>query len=219
MLMPAQMYREKLNNEATRQWYDIRNMYYHSGPIMSEYNIDDNTGCGHYFVSVDKDDNVLGYIGYAIDWSSKRVYNFGFLSFQKGNMTFVRDSYQAFKNLFEVYHFHSVEFLCYVDNPAVRGYRNLMRKFGGRECAYMRDEALLLDGKLHDAVKFEILDSDYFNERRPNRLGCKIVEHKSLVFIKNTIEEIKGHIADERYADRCSDLLDEVSIELSEMMR
>lgn len=219
MLKPAQMYREQLNKKATEQWYDMSNIYYHSGPTMTEYSIDNSTEYSHCFVSVDKDENVLGYIGYSIDWSAKRVYNFGFISFQKGNMNFVRDAYQAFKNLFEVYHLHSVEWLCYVDNPAIRGYRNIVRKFAGRECAYMRDEALLLDGKLHDAVKFEILDSDYFNECQPNRLGCKIVKHQSLVFIEQIIEELKGHISDERYADRCSELLDEVSSELSEMMR
>lgn len=49
----------------------------------------------------------------------------------------------------------------FVENPAIKGYRNFIKKHGGRECAYHRQVAKLLDGKLHDNVEFEILASEF----------------------------------------------------------
>lgn len=54
-----------------------------------------------------------------------------------------------------------ISFRCYVDNPAIRGYRNFIRKHGGRECGYYRQNARLQDGKLHDSVEFEILACEF----------------------------------------------------------
>ena len=50
---------------------------------------------------------------------------------------------------------------CIADNPAIRGYRNFIKKHGGRECAYHRQICKLMDGKLHDDVEFEILAKEF----------------------------------------------------------
>lgn len=36
-----------------------------------------------------------------------------------------------------------------------------IREHGGKECGYRRQVARLMDGKLHDAVEFEILASEF----------------------------------------------------------
>ena len=54
-----------------------------------------------------------------------------------------------------------ISWKAYVDNPAVRGYRNFIKKYGGRECAYHRQIARLQDGRLHDMVEFEILAEEW----------------------------------------------------------
>lgn len=64
-----------------------------------------------------------------------------------------------------------ISWFAYVENPAIRGYRNFIKKHGGRECGYYRQIAKLQDGKLHDSVCFEILASE-FKGRKDKKL-CK----------------------------------------------
>lgn len=161
MLRPAQLYKEKLQEENIKSWYKLENIFWNSGYGDSQINIkEDNYDC-HQFVSVDKKDNVIGYITYAVNWSAMSADRFGIISFDKGNVTFAKDIYSAICDLFEKYNMNRVSWFAYADNPAIRGYRNFIKKHGGRECAYYRQIARLQDGKIHDAVSFEILAEEF----------------------------------------------------------
>lgn len=161
MLKPAQLYKEKLQEENIRSWYKPENIFWNGGAGDSQINInEDNYGC-HQFVSVDKENNVIGYITYEVDWSAMSADKFGIISFKKGSIEFVKDVYRAICNLFEIYHMNRISWFAYVDNPAIRGYRNFIKKHGGVECAYYRQITKLQDGKLHDAVNFEILAEEF----------------------------------------------------------
>ena len=67
MLKPAQLYEEKLQACMINTWYKPEYIYYHGG--TGEYTLDlpDNNKYSHCFVSVDKNDHVIGYISYNID--------------------------------------------------------------------------------------------------------------------------------------------------------
>lgn len=161
MLRPAQLYAEKLQEENLKSWYKPENIFWEGGTGSSQINIrEDNYGC-HQFVSVDKNDRVIGYIAYSIDWCAMNADRFGIISYDKGNAIFAKDVYTAISNLFEVYHMNRVSWSAYTDNPAIRGYRNFIKKYGGRECGYYRQIARLQDGKLHDIVDFEILAEEW----------------------------------------------------------
>lgn len=173
MLRPAQLYNGQLEKKNIESWYKPENIYWHGG--TAEYTIDlpDNNGNCHCFVSVDKNDNVIGCISYNVDWVSMSADGFGIISFDKGNIEFAKDLYIAICDCFEVYHLNRISWNCYADNPAIRGYRNFVKKHGGRECAYFRQYIKLRDGKLHDSVSFEILASEFQgrsgkNEKRTN---------------------------------------------------
>lgn len=161
MLIPAQLYKEELNKKNYETWYDQRYMYYHSGTGAYDIQLADNNCDKHQFVSVDKDNNVIGYISYKIDWQALSADNFGIISYDLGNLTFVKDVYQAICDLFEKYHMNRVSWFAFADNPAVKGYRNFIKKHGGIECAYHRQISKLVDGKLHDAIQFEILAEEF----------------------------------------------------------
>ena len=104
--------------------------------------------------------NVIGYISYRISWITMSADNFGIISF--GNhIEFARDVYKVICDLFEKHGMNRVSWSAFVENPAVKGYRNFIKKHGGRECAYHRQVAKLLDGKLHDDVEFEILACEF----------------------------------------------------------
>ena len=161
MLRPAQLYKEQLEIKNIESWYKPENIYYHGG--TGEYCIDipDNNKEQHCFVSVDEYDDVIGYINYSVDWEAMSVDNFGMISFDKGNLEFIRDIYQAICDIFEKYHMNRISWFCYADNPAIRGYRNFIKRYGGKECGYFRQYIKLQDGKLHDSVCFEILASEF----------------------------------------------------------
>lgn len=161
MLRPAQLYAEELQRKNTEAWYKPENIYWNGGTGDSNIDLPDNNDYSHCFVSVDNNDNVIGYIAYNVDWSSMSADRFGMISYDKGNLEFVKDLYRAICNLFEIYHMNRVSWRCYADNPAIRGYRNFIKKHGGRECGYYRQIARLQDGKLHDSVQFEIMADEW----------------------------------------------------------
>lgn len=161
MLKPAQLYREKLREEMCKSWYDLKNIFYSGCTGNSLPNLPDNNYDSHHFVSVDDNNNVVGYISYSINWLAMSANDFGIISFKKGNVMFAKDVYKVICDLFEVYHMNRISWLAYADNPAIRGYRNFIKKHGGRECGYRRQVAKLQDGKLHDSVEFEILACEF----------------------------------------------------------
>lgn len=161
MIKPAQLYAEKLQEENIKAWYKPENIFWEGGTGNCQIVInEDNYNC-HQFVSVDKNDNVIGYITYAVDWQAMNADRFGIISYDRGNAIFAKDVYEVVCNLFEIYHMNRVSWFAFADNPAVRGYRNFKKKHGGRECAYQRQIAKLMDGKLHDSVQFEILAEEW----------------------------------------------------------
>ena len=112
-------------------------------------------------MSVDKNDRVIGYITYAVNWNAMSADSFGAISYDRGNIEFARDLYTAICDIFEKYHMNRMSWWCFADNPAIRGYRNFIKKHGGRECGYLRQYSRLQDGKLHDSVLFAIMSCEF----------------------------------------------------------
>lgn len=161
MLKPAQLYSTELNDKFTSSWYDISNIYYTGDTGFYDIELPDNNSNSHNFVSVDSDDNVIGYICYRVDWKSRSAYHFGIISFDKGNLEFIKDVMIAVDECFTKYNLNRVEWICYEDNPAIKMYKHFIKHHGGVQSAYHREVALLMDGKLHNSVEFEILKSEY----------------------------------------------------------
>ena len=161
MLRPAQLYEQQLQEENTKAWYKLENIFWNGGSGDSTIELPENNYDSHNFVSVDKNGKVIGYISYAVDWSAMSADSFGAISFDKGNIEFARDLYTAICDIFEKYSMNRMSWWCYADNPAIRGYRSFIRKHGGRECGYLMQFTRLQDGKLHDSVLFEIMSDEF----------------------------------------------------------
>lgn len=161
MLKPAQLYAEKLREENIRSWYRPENIYWNGWAGESQIELPDDNGSCHCFVSVDKNDDVTGYITYNVDWAAMSAHQFGIISYKKNNLEFAKDLYKVICDCFYKYHFNRIGWCCYADNPAIRGYRNFIKKHGGRECGYYRQIAKLMDGQMHDSVQFEIMADEF----------------------------------------------------------
>lgn len=161
MLKPAQLYKDQLLKEYVKTWYKPEYIYYTGWTGDRFPDIPDNNYNDHDFVSVDENDNIIGYISYSVDWIAMNADRFGIISFDRGNIEFAKDVYKVIRDLFEAYHMNRISWCCYVENPAIRGYRNFIKRHGGKECGYYRQIAKLQDGKLHDSVEFEILYDEF----------------------------------------------------------
>ena len=163
MLKPAQLYTDRLREEILKTWYRPENIYWNGSYWDSLVDIPEVNASKHCFASVDRQDRLIGYICYAVDWAAMSADGFGIISFDKGNMEFIKDVCEAVSDIFTKYHMNRISWFCYADNPAIRGYRNFIRRHGGRVCGHYRQYARLQDGKLHDSVMFEILADEYRN--------------------------------------------------------
>lgn len=165
MLKPAQLYAEQLKEENIKSWYKPEYIYYGDGARDSNGELPEDNYNSHCFVSVDKNDSLIGYISYDVDWSAMSAANFGIINFKRDNLKasrmFLDDVWKVICDLFEFYHMNRLEWWCYADNPAMRGYRRFIKRHGGRECGYYRQIAKLQDGRLHDSVTFEILAEEF----------------------------------------------------------
>lgn len=174
MLKPAQLYREELKKKGVETWYKPEYQWYYGGGGSREFDIPDNCYESREFVSVDENDNIIGYMGYSFSQSAMSAYNFGALSFDLGNPIVALDMKQLIADIFFKYNMNRVEWFCFADNPAIKGYRSFIKRYGGRECGYFRKQCKLLDGEFHDAVCFEILRDDL--------LVAPVMKDKQLIF-------------------------------------
>lgn len=161
MLKAAQNYITQIQEKYAECMYDLNYQWYFGYRGTALPQIDSNNYNDHKFASVDKDGNVIGYISYCTNDPANSCYNFGAISFNKGNIEFVRDIKQALDDIFYKYNFDRIEFCCFDGNPVLRNYRNFIKRHGGREIGIYKRCNRLMDGKLYDSVAFEILKEDY----------------------------------------------------------
>ena len=91
MLRPAQLYKDRLYEEYVKTWYKPEYMYYTGWTGDQVPEIPNNNYDTHHFVSIDKNDSIIGYINYSVDWISMKADRFGIISFDRGNIEFARD--------------------------------------------------------------------------------------------------------------------------------
>ena len=128
MLKPAQLYKERLQEENIKAWYKPENMFWSFGTGADQINIREDNYNWHQFVSVDNQDKVIGYIAYAVDWAAMNADRFGIISFDKGNALFAKDVYTAICDLFEKYHMNRVGWYAIADKPRNQRVQKLYKK-------------------------------------------------------------------------------------------
>lgn len=187
MLKAARLYTDELMKKDVEGWYDIKNMYWNGGCYSDSIKLEKSNWSEHQFVSVNEKNELLGYISYSVDHAALKAYNFGIISFQKGNPDYAKDLYQIVLDIFYKYNLNKIEFCAYTDNPALRGYKNFIEKVGGRIVGVRHQTTILLDHKLHDNMEFEILKENFrpLNNWRFNKENIPAKKINKKIFIIN----------------------------------
>ena len=166
MLVNARQFKKELHDKFINTWYDEKYKYYHVGNWHREYNPPEDDWENMCFVSVDKDNNVIGCILYSIDRNINSAYNFGAINFTDDKLTFGRDLCKAIDDIFCKFNFNRIEFNVVCGNPIESSYDRMVQKFGGRIIGVRRNVAKLLDNKIYDDKIYEILREDYLQHKK-----------------------------------------------------
>jgi hypothetical protein len=165
MLKLSYFYKTRIQEEYKKIIYDEKYKYYFCQCFWN-YEFPLSTGdsdwYGIEYVSVDRNNNIIGYLGANIDRESNKVSSLRILNFKdKGNITFSRDLRNFIIELFERYKVNKIEFSVVGGNPIEKMYDKYIKKYNGRIVGHFKDYVKLTDGEYHDYKMYEIFKKDF----------------------------------------------------------
>jgi hypothetical protein len=165
MLKVASLYKEQLDKICQEIAFDERFKFYINdmGPGM---NFEIKTAWQELqFVSVNKDDTVIGIFEASIVRQSNIVNSFRTANFTgKPNSIYSQDLQQFFIDLFMKFNLSKVIWYVHVGNPAELIYDKFINHHGGRVVGVFKEDSRLWDGRLYDLKAYEILKREFCQE-------------------------------------------------------
>lgn len=155
MLVPAILYREQIKKEFQKCYY-TQDMMYETGSHLGIPQFQDsNYTCSQFqYAIIDKNEKLIGYLGYSVDWYASKAYNFGLFSFDRGNILVGRDVFDKLEELIKT--LHRVEWRAVGGNPACRGYDSFIERHNGTKHV-LKDSIKDKNGEYHDDFIYEIV--------------------------------------------------------------
>lgn len=157
MLKPAILYRDEIFAKLLEYSY-TDNMLFYMGCLGNELpKIEENSSGNVYqYAIISKDNKLIGYFAYSIDWYSSCAYNFGLFAFDRNNTTIGFDVYKELKKIINDYHIHRMEWRMVQGNPVEGHYDNYCKHYNGKKFVFtdfFKDRC----GKYHNEVIYEII--------------------------------------------------------------
>lgn len=162
MLKPAICYKEYMEKELAKKFY-TEDMLYYTGCLNSQLlKIEESGKDGFYQWAVldNKEEKVIGYITYSVDYFSSSAYEFGAFSFDKGNVIMGKELFNLLEKLIQS--MHRVEFRAISGNKATRGYDNFLerhKEIGTKHI--LKDVFRDTKGNYHDVYIYEFVNSGF----------------------------------------------------------
>lgn len=172
MLVAAQLYQQELQQKLRATWYDLKYQYFWQGNC-NDIEIPTDNYWKKQFAFLDNEGNVTGYFSYNYCADTNSINNFGLISFIDYNPCFIQSVIKHLENILSQGHISRIEFFAYEDGPANKGYKKLVKKFGGKQVGKLTKNSRLLDGKLHDTVFYEVFREDYLKKNWPKCDGWR----------------------------------------------
>ena len=161
MLKPALLFKQELEKLFAEKIYTEDFFYYVGYPQyfkLPEIKDEENL----YQWAVVDDDKLIGYLTYRIDLYTNNVYNFGLISFDKGNIKLARDVYN--KLIEFINNYHRIEWRAIEGNPAIRSYSRFCKSHKG-QILKCRDAVKDLNGNYRNEYVFEIINEVENNDK------------------------------------------------------
>lgn len=157
MLVPAILYRDKIEREFQKRYY-TRDMLFETG-CLGQWTpeISDNPDDGRFDFAIVSNNKLIGYFSYQVDYYVSKAYNFGLMSFDRGNPVVGKDVFEKLEELTST--LHRVEWRMVGGNPAERSYDKFCRKHNGSKHV-LKDSIRDATGNYCDDVIYEIMNSD-----------------------------------------------------------
>ena len=160
MLKPAVLYKDDIIIAFQERYY-TDDMMYETGcnenwlPEIADCP-DDST---FQFAIVNKSDKCIGYIAFKVDWYSSCAYNFGIMSFDKGNVLIGKSLKEVMDKIIYEFKLHRIEWRMVGGNPIEKHYDRFCNKYNGNKYIlhdYCKDKY----GNYRDSIIYEVILED-----------------------------------------------------------
>lgn len=165
-LVNARMYEEDLKKKFWEVAYDPKYQWYFGSTVDSRHNFEIRDGSGLDFAVLNGNDELIGYIGYAIDSSIRLGHWFGAINFSNDRISFGIAMKRVIVEAFMKYGLYTLEWIVIRGNPIEASYDRLCERIGGRILGIKRNRALDLAGNLHDDKVYEVTREDFLSAMR-----------------------------------------------------
>lgn len=158
MLKPAICYKAEIEAAMAEYFYTDDMRYYMCCNDSYVLDIRDEGKEGHYqYAVIGEKGNLIGYIGYMIDYYSSGAYSIGAFSFDRGNPVMGKELFTLIERL--ISQLHRVEFRAVEGNPAIRGYDRFLERHKeiGKKII-LKDVFKDTSGKYHDTYIYEFIN-------------------------------------------------------------
>lgn len=156
MLVPAVLYKEQITKEFQKLYYTT-DMLYETG--STEQWCPEIANCPEswqfQYAIVDNNKKLIGYLAYVVDYYCSKAYNFGLISFDKGNVILGRDLFNKMEELVST--LHKIEWRMVGGNPVERSYDKFCFKHNGKK-HILKDSIRDAQGNYRDDIIYEIIN-------------------------------------------------------------
>jgi len=163
ILVPAIKYREQLVDMFIDTWYDDKYKFYHARGWVDKYKVEECNKNEHQFVSLDKNMQIIGLIGYRINRLNDAASDLSIINFTENKVVFGFDVRKAMNDIFLKYNLRKLTFSVIIGNPVEKQYDEMVHQVGGRIVGVFRENVKLMDNNYYDEKVYEILRSDYWS--------------------------------------------------------
>lgn len=160
---------ETLQSKFRQMWFQDKYKYWNYFPYFTDFEVSQDSWNKHQFVSLDKNNEIIGYIGYEINRSAYNCDSLNIINFTDDPIIFGVDLRQALKDIFEKFKFNKLNFSVVIGNPIEKAYDKIIAKYGGRIVGIQAKEAKLFDGEYYDVKLYEIQRESYLLMRGLNK--------------------------------------------------
>ncbi len=166
MLKLAYSYREKVNKQFEKIAFNERYKFFSLGWWNYEMEISNNSWNNIQMVSVDADNNIIGFFSADIIRHCNKACCIQVINFcEEVNIIFSKDLYQFLDELMTKHNLRKIEWTVVIGNPAEKIYDKIIKKYNGRVIGIRKESVTTPDGVFRDEKEYEIFKDDYIKAK------------------------------------------------------